>query len=351
MRIIRYFSIALVLLAFAAPARADDISVTVNGNRLSLDQPPVTVSGRVLVPLRGIFEALGTSVHYDAAAHAIHAQRGTLAIDLTLNSTSAQVNGRSVALDVPAQIIGSRTLVPLRFVSETLGAAVKWDAASNSVAVTTGSAPSTSFAPPRPPPTIVVLPPARPHIDRVVDDMAGPLHIGDVLKVSMIGTPGGTATLDIGHFASAIPMTETAPGHYRAEFTVTPNAPVGAAPCDVSVHLMKNGLEADRKAPNPVAFGGQLGNVFVRVTSPLHGQKVMTNFVVSGETLPFATVTIRCGHRGEATGKANAQGHFEIPMHAGFYKGNHHEPLIVTATDSEGRISRKIQYDIAIGGE
>ncbi|MDI6907928.1 MAG: ABC transporter substrate-binding protein [Thermoanaerobacterales bacterium] len=93
----------------------------------------VVEGGRTLVPLRAIFEALGAEVNYDGATGVIVATRGDTQVKLTLGQSSAAKNGQAVTLDVPAKAISGRTLVPLRFVSEALGAEVRWDAQANAV--------------------------------------------------------------------------------------------------------------------------------------------------------------------------------------------------------------------------
>ncbi|MCI3922946.1 stalk domain-containing protein [Paenibacillus sp. TRM 82003] len=104
--------------------------ITINGVLFYFEQPPVTINGSTLVPLRDIFEVLGASVSWDPATNEVTATKGTgseqTTVKLTLNSETAYINGREVTLSVPAQTVNNRTVVPLRFVSEALGADVKW---------------------------------------------------------------------------------------------------------------------------------------------------------------------------------------------------------------------------------
>jgi cytochrome c-type biogenesis protein CcmE len=83
--------------------------------------------------LRGIFESLGSTVNYDAPTSTIYASSGTKRIQLRIGSTQATVNGQTRYLDVPAQVRFSRTLVPLRFVSEAMGANVSWNESQRTV--------------------------------------------------------------------------------------------------------------------------------------------------------------------------------------------------------------------------
>jgi len=123
----------------AVPALAQTARVVVDGQLMGFDQPPVVAGGRVLVPLRGVFERLGATVLWNPATNVVTAQRGDTQVQLVIGGRQANVNGRVVLLDVPATIVGGRTLVPLRFVSEAMGAQVDWDNATRVVTITSGT--------------------------------------------------------------------------------------------------------------------------------------------------------------------------------------------------------------------
>ncbi len=106
--------------------KPDKITVKVNENELDFDVAPTIIDGRTLVPLRKIFESLDCSVDWDDATKTVTAKRGDKEIRLTIGSKVAYINGAEVTLDVGAQIIDSRTLVPVRFISEALGEKVEW---------------------------------------------------------------------------------------------------------------------------------------------------------------------------------------------------------------------------------
>jgi hypothetical protein len=123
---------ASLLVGFAiAPASAQYVSIVVNGSPVTFDQPPVERAGRVFVPLRGVFERLGASVVY--ANGVINAQGNGRSVHLQIGSTQAVVNGQTLTMDVAPFVIGARTLVPLRFVAQSLGAAVNWNQSNNTV--------------------------------------------------------------------------------------------------------------------------------------------------------------------------------------------------------------------------
>jgi hypothetical protein len=110
-----------------AATQTQPITVFIQGEELSFDQPPIIKGGRTLVPVRAIFENLGATVSYDSKTKVVKAIRNDKTIIIKLGSTAPTVNGKTVTIDVPAQAINGRTLVPLRFVSESFGAEVEWD--------------------------------------------------------------------------------------------------------------------------------------------------------------------------------------------------------------------------------
>lgn len=132
--------LVMSLLAISAPLSAQAASapaaVVLNGERLNFDVDPVVVQSRVLVPLRAIFESLGASLEYLPASQTIIADRGSKHIELQIGSTSAYVNGALVTLDVPAQAVDGRTMVPLRFIAESLEAKVNYKKDTNTVTIT-----------------------------------------------------------------------------------------------------------------------------------------------------------------------------------------------------------------------
>lgn len=133
---------ALALAMFAgmsAPqAKADDIKVTVNGDPINFTgAQPREVDGRVLVPLRGVLEKMGANVDWDSASQTVTATRNKMDLSLAIGSRTAKINDRTVQLDVPAQTMGGYTMVPLRFVSEALGADVSWSNRNQTVMITT----------------------------------------------------------------------------------------------------------------------------------------------------------------------------------------------------------------------
>jgi uncharacterized protein YraI len=112
------------------------LSIYVNGVKQSYDPSPLIENGRVLVPLRAIFETLGAKVNWDAHTRTASATKGNMTISLQIDSKMALKNDELIQLDAPPQIIKGRMMVPLRFVSETLGAKVAWDDKNRTVTIT-----------------------------------------------------------------------------------------------------------------------------------------------------------------------------------------------------------------------
>jgi hypothetical protein len=135
----------------AQTSEPPQVSVTVDGNDVPIEPPPIERAGRIFVPLRGIFQTLGASVVY--ADGVINATSSGREISLRVGSPQAEVNGQPEVLDVAPFIVGESTYVPLRFISQSLGATVSWEPSENLVAIQThgrGAPPPESYAPPPP---------------------------------------------------------------------------------------------------------------------------------------------------------------------------------------------------------
>lgn len=111
----------------------EDLYLVVDGQKVETDAACFIEKDRTLVPIRFISEALGSKVYWDNEAKkvTITSQDESQKIDLFINSVNAKINEnneiKDVTLDVPAKIVNSRTFVPVRFISETLGVEVNWD--------------------------------------------------------------------------------------------------------------------------------------------------------------------------------------------------------------------------------
>ncbi|WP_339240012.1 CotH kinase family protein [Paenibacillus sp. FSL R5-0517] len=113
------------------------ITVTLDGKSITFpDQDPLQQSGRVMVPVYAILEALGAEVTWDKTAKTVTTVLNDQTLVLKIGSSTATVNGETIEIDAPAIIQNSRTLVPVRFISEGLGLAVDWDQAAAQVSLT-----------------------------------------------------------------------------------------------------------------------------------------------------------------------------------------------------------------------
>lgn len=111
------------------------IKILLNSIPLTTDVDLILDKGTTLVPLRNIFEALGANVNWDSATRRITGIKDDKVIILHLNDVKVTINAEEITLAVPAKSINGKTLVPLRFIAESLGASVKWDGNSSSVII------------------------------------------------------------------------------------------------------------------------------------------------------------------------------------------------------------------------
>lgn len=105
------------------------------GNTVVNDVAPIIRGERTMLPIRFVAEALGATVAWDGTQQKVTITKGEGVIDIYINSAVAFVNGNPVDLDSPAFIENSRTYLPLRFVAENLGADVYWNAETKEVTV------------------------------------------------------------------------------------------------------------------------------------------------------------------------------------------------------------------------
>lgn len=114
----------------------DGISLYINGSKINCDVAPQLVNDRTLCPTRAIFDAFGASVEWDGAKKQVSIKKDDSEILLTVGVKTAYVNSQAVSLDCAPTIISDRCMVPIRFISETLGCNVKWDDKTKSVLIT-----------------------------------------------------------------------------------------------------------------------------------------------------------------------------------------------------------------------
>lgn len=126
--------LSMVILGTSSLSFASTVpTLIINGERVPSDVNPVVRNGRTLVPIRVISERLGATVNYDNKTKQVTVKRSNTTIKLTINNKVATVNNVKKVLDEPARAINGRTLVPARFVSESFGISVQYIASKKEV--------------------------------------------------------------------------------------------------------------------------------------------------------------------------------------------------------------------------
>lgn len=134
-------TLAFVISAASLAVTADEpIQIFIDGTELVIpegDTQPFIEDGRTLVPMRVIFEALGAYVDWNGEERRIDAFGGGNFITLMIDSPVIEVNGNNIELDVPAQIVGDRTVVPVRAVAEGMDCTVEWIGETRTIIINT----------------------------------------------------------------------------------------------------------------------------------------------------------------------------------------------------------------------
>ncbi len=268
-------------LSCAQSAIAQSVSVTLNGSPVSLTPPPTERAGRVFVPLRGIFERLGASVVYQGGV--INAQGNGRSVSLKIGSTQATVNGQPQNLDVAPFVVGASTYVPLRFVSQALGAGVNFDAANKIVALSS-SAGAAAAAPAASPVSSIRLskvepsynvsvPARRPSIEAQFSAAADPNSLK--ISVDQLDVTASTSRSPSGFVYSPPSDLQS----MRHEVAVTGHDASGA-PFEGKWYFTSGTSAVENILSNIV---------------PANGAGVGTQFTVSGRTLPGSQVVVQVG--------------------------------------------------------
>ncbi len=125
------FAILMMMLSFAVVSSAVEmpLRVVVDGEKINFPdaQPFIDSNSRTQVPVRFISDALGATTTWDGSTKTVTIVKGAKTVKITINKTEMYVNGEMKMQDTAPIIVDSRTFVPLRFVSEALEANVTWD--------------------------------------------------------------------------------------------------------------------------------------------------------------------------------------------------------------------------------
>jgi len=275
-------------IVWCVPAAGQGVSVTLNGSTLNLSPAPQERAGRIFVPLRGIFEQLGASVVYQNGI--INALGNGRAVSLRIGSTQATVNGQVQSLDVAPFVVGASTYVPLRFVSQALGAGVNYDAANKIVALTNGDA-------------AAALPTAL---------NASRVRLGSVRPARDATVPAQRPTVEAQFVGSEVDPNTLRIALDDLDITSTtsrsPSGFVFSPPSDLqSIRHTVRVTGTDRTgAPFEARWSFTSGTSAVENrlggVAPSDGAQVGSQFTVSGQTLAGALVVVQVG---AAAGNAN----------------------------------------------
>ncbi|MGD0052278.1 MAG: copper amine oxidase N-terminal domain-containing protein [Vulcanimicrobiaceae bacterium] len=366
---------ATALIGSAVPALAQDgspVSVTVNGQSVQLNPPPTERAGRVFVPLRGVFENLGATVVY--ANGEINATDHHHTVSLHIGSTDAVVDGQPQTLDVAPFIVGASTYVPLRFISQALGAHVDYNGQDRTVSIAMGGGPPAETIPAQPQRQPVPAPEVNPNVSpvRLVNELP---HADETVhserpSVQASFTDGDVDPDAVKVFFDGRNVTANAyiSGH---GITYTPPSDIPSGLHEVRVVGMDragarfergwNFTTNDRPvsvAPRPIEIVG---------VWPAANQDVPGVFRIRGRTEPGATVTIEVAMtppeheqdflqaRGalgandsmQNTVTAGPDGTFESPIDSGAPPGTL-LGIQIRATDPDGRNADPIRYVVHV---
>jgi len=126
------------MTSFVTAEEQTPITLTVNGEVVACDVPPQIVEDHTLVPLRAAFEAVGAMiVLWDESTSTVHAinVEGVF-MGLQIGSDTLFTTEGNITMEVPARIIGDRTMVPIRAIAESLNCDVVWQPETSTVAIT-----------------------------------------------------------------------------------------------------------------------------------------------------------------------------------------------------------------------
>jgi|SRR5579884_2068052 len=334
----------LCSIVLAAPVLGANVTVTVNGQAMSFDQPPVMRNGRVFVPMRAIFERLGSSVVFSNGV--INSQGNGRRVHLTIGSTAASVNGQPLTMDVAPFTIAGRTLVPLRFVAQALGAAVNWNSNTSTVAILTGGG-NVSYTPEPETNASFNLSNERPASGATVNTTHPAIRATfsepvnrDSLHVTIDGRDVTSLVYANTNGFNVTPNFELPPGTHRVAVSGTTSA----------------GATFNTRWSFATAAGASANTI--RNLSPGPGAKVGSSFTLTGRTLPGSTVHIVASGSSSALGglfqigtgtfqtdvTADGNGYFNAPIALNAVSGGQVRVLITSTSPSGASIEQQVVY-------
>ena len=107
----------------------------VNGEKLNCEVPPIVFNDYSVVPARDVFEKLGATVEWNATNQKVTVEYGDTEIELYINNKTATKNGKKELMPIPPKLINGKTMIPARYVGETLGFDVKFDSTTDTISI------------------------------------------------------------------------------------------------------------------------------------------------------------------------------------------------------------------------
>jgi hypothetical protein len=325
---------ALAVTSLSRVAMAQTVTVTINGQALYLSPGPIERSGRVFVPLRGIFERLGATVVY--ASGTINATKGPTTVSLHIGSPQATVSGQPQTLDVAPFIVGATTYVPLRFIAQALGAQVGYDANTRGVAI--NMAQPVPPPPPRPPPP--PYPPPPPPVVRL--RLQHPDPGANVRDRFTVISAQFTARVDAGSVRVYLDGNNVT---YRSGTSSTGFSYKPPAPLDFGSHAVR----VTGRGPGAAPFDRSWSFAVIRseppptmrlsITQPAPNASVGRTFDIVGNTVANGHIRVTAGPRPSTTGQfkgetdAGQRGNFRITVNLTTMPGQQAVSVRVVATD------------------
>ena len=135
-KLTKVLPIVLATTLMTVPVMASTITLNINGSVVTTTVAPYQSNGTTLVPLRVVSENLGAKVDWNQQTKTVTITQDATTINLTLGSKIAKVNGEEKTLNLAPQIKNNTTMVPIRFVSENLNCDVNWNKETQTVSVT-----------------------------------------------------------------------------------------------------------------------------------------------------------------------------------------------------------------------
>jgi len=133
----------LLISGIPVAVAASEITVVANGEYVEFTHTPLLESGRMLVPMREMFTAVGAAVTWDNTTRTALAVVDNVRVSIPVGSFLPTVNDDPILIDVPAMLVDNRMYIPLRFAAEALGADVVWEASTGTVFIITAADTST----------------------------------------------------------------------------------------------------------------------------------------------------------------------------------------------------------------